>query len=144
MATSFNAVAAQPKPPSLILRRCCTLLRKARHALDIYESDEVPAAFLTPSTEAVDANALATALSAGRAAVRIAWRFGPPPLTGDAAQWESWISSLLKEARGHSPQNVQDQMMPWLTKAFILEASVEDLWDVLWSSARLIRLWLFR
>ena len=53
MATSFNAVAAQPKPPSLIVRHCYTLLPKARHALDIYESDEVPAAFLTPSTEAV-------------------------------------------------------------------------------------------
>ena len=129
MATSFTAVA-QPKPPSLLIRRCYSLLPKARHALDIYESDSVPDAFLTPSDAAVNANALATALNNGRAAIRISWRFGPPPLTGDGALWEAWISSLLKEARQHSPQNVADSIMPWLTKAFVLEASTDDLWEV--------------
>ena len=130
MATSFAGTPAQPKPASLVVRRCYSLLLKPRHALDIFESDDIPVAFMSPSDASVTANAPATALNNGRAAIRIAWRFGAPPLQGDGAQWECWVSALLKESRQNSPQNIADSIMPWLTKAFVLEATTDDLREV--------------
>ena len=58
MATTYDITTVKPAPPSLIVRRAYTSLPKARHSLDIVETDDVPRDFLEPTPEAQAANSL--------------------------------------------------------------------------------------
>ena len=49
LATSYDTTAPRVSPPTLVVRRMCTLLPAPRHSLDITESDAVPTEFLQPS-----------------------------------------------------------------------------------------------
>ena len=117
-------------PPTLVVRRAYTLLPAPRHALDITETDAVPSGFMEQTSDSLPSNNLAMALSAGRPATRLTWKSAQPNLSGSSADWENWISSLMKEGRSNAPLNVQGQMIGWLSSAFRLVCANDDLWTV--------------
>ena len=94
------------------------------------EDDTVPATFLDVRPEAIEAASLASLLTGGRPAARIAWKFPAPKLQGTTTEWSEWISGVMKEVRANSPPHHASTSMVWAVSAFKLELSQQQLWHI--------------
>ena len=117
-ATSYDAATVIERPPTLVVRRAYTLLPQSRHSLDIEESDAIPATFLEPVPAAIEQAGVAAALNMGRQAPKLQWKVVMPNLLGSSADWEVWITALLKESRSNAPLSHQPHAVRWLGKSF--------------------------
>ena len=117
-----------PLPAPLAVATRPSLLPKDSHALDIMESDLIPASFYAGVGQHTE-DAISV-LIADRPLGRIVFRVGVPPLTSGKRSMEAWVREAISELPLLCPRGASAEIMRWFLQAMRLEITPDAMWSV--------------